>query len=77
MILNVPEETTLMDACVPEKQKFYGYDCVEIEIKDDDKGSAVVSFKDRESVPSALEIERRYDHSQHTNNLLRAKGKQQ
>lgn len=70
MVIYCPENTSLMDACVPESHKPYGYDCVEVLIEDDTHGKAKVTFKDREIIPTAQEIEKRYDHSKHPNPLI-------
>lgn len=68
--INVPEQSSLMDACVSEDLRFYGYDCVDVVLNEDEDG-AKVEFKPREKIPTAEEIERRYDHKRPTNNLLR------
>jgi hypothetical protein len=67
--LAVPKTTTLLDACEPLEKRFYGYDCVELGITRNDAGIAV-TFTDRAALPTAAEIEARYDHSVHPNSLV-------
>lgn len=68
--INVPEQTSLLDACETDDMRFYGYDCVEVGLTDNEDGSVSVSFADRETVPTAEEIEKRYDHTKHPNRLM-------
>lgn len=68
--INVPETTSLLDACEPDDLRFYGYDCVDVGLKDHPDGSVTVSFAAREKQPTAEEIERRYDHTKHPNRLM-------
>lgn len=70
--IHVPEKTTLMDACVPDDERFYGYDMVDVFLSDRDDGSAEVVMRPRENPPSAEEIERRYDHTRHPNRIVEA-----
>ncbi|MDO8683112.1 MAG: class I SAM-dependent methyltransferase [Armatimonadota bacterium] len=60
----MPKETSLMDACYPPEERFYGYDGVKIEIEGRD-GAETVKFTPRD-LPTAEEIEARYDHSKLT-----------
>lgn len=64
-----PEQTTLMDYCAPDSERFYGYDCADVSVEDNEDGQAVVRFTDKPA-PTAEEIERRYDHSRHPNRLI-------
>lgn len=70
--ITVPEQTTLLDACAPAGERLYGYDCVDVHLTDQPDGRVGVEFRDKDVIPTAAEIERRYDHSQHPNRLLRA-----
>ena len=65
--LSMPHETSLLDACEPEK--FYGYDTRSVEIVQGD-GRLRVAFAERHPWPTAEEIEARYDHSAHPNPLV-------
>lgn len=64
--LAVPRTTSLLDALHPQAERFYGYDCVALDITRED-GQIRVGFANRETLPSADEIEARYDHSKHPN----------
>lgn len=66
----VPETSSLLDACAPDSQRMYGYDCVDVRLHDEEDGRVRVSFSDK-ATPSAAEIEERYDHSKHPNRLVR------
>jgi SAM-dependent methyltransferase len=63
-------ESTLMDACVPWDEKLYGYDTLRVVVTKRESGEGFsVSFKEREKLPTAEEIEDRYDHSRHPNRI--------
>lgn len=68
----VPETSSLLDACEPEKRRLYGYDCVDVHLHDQEDGSVKVEFTETET-PSAEDVERRYDHSAHPNSLVSGK----
>lgn len=68
--ITVPEQTSLLDACSPERERLYGYDCVDVHLSDREGGGVDVAFTERDEGPSAEEIERRYDHSRHPNPLM-------
>lgn len=70
--ITVPEASTLLDACAPEAERLYGYDCVDVVLRDRDDGGVDVVMTERETIPTAAEIERRYDHTKHPNRLLAA-----
>jgi hypothetical protein len=64
----LPQRTSLLDAIEPEK--FYGYDAVNISISEDtETGKITLGMTPRE-LPTAAEIESRYDHSKHPNSLV-------
>jgi SAM-dependent methyltransferase len=65
----IPDTSTLMDACAPARERIYGYDGVDVVLKDQPDGTVKVEFKERE-LPTAAEIEARYDHSKHPNRLM-------
>jgi SAM-dependent methyltransferase len=67
--VTVPETTSLLDAVESEAMRLYGYDCVEVSMRDTDAG-VEVTFKDRAVIPTAAEIEARYDHARHPNKLM-------
>jgi hypothetical protein len=58
-------------------ERFYGYDCVELAVKRNEAGHIVVSFTERAALPTADEIEARYDHTVHPNPLVPRKRKRE
>lgn len=68
--ITVPSTTSLLDACATDPERLYGYDCADVVLSDREGGGVAVTFTDK-PVPTAEEIERRYDHSAHPNRLLR------
>jgi hypothetical protein len=66
----VPKDSTLLDACEPAERRIYGYDAVDLDIAGKD-GALTVSMTPRATLPTAAEMERRYDHSRHPNPLMR------
>lgn len=67
--ITLPKSTSLMDAISTTQERLYGYDTLNIEIKEDD-GKLRVEATEREEMPTADEIEDRYDHSVHPNALV-------
>lgn len=65
----VPKTTSLLDACNSQAQRFYGYDCVELDITRGENG-VEIAMTEREQLPTAEEIEAAYDHSRHPNPLI-------
>lgn len=68
--ITLPERTSLMDACEPDELRFYGYDCVNVAMRDEPDGALTVTITERDVIPTAEEIERRYDHTKHPNPLV-------
>lgn len=67
--LTIPSTSSLMDACATDRDRLYGYDCVDVAMSEE--GSRLrVSFTDRAEPVDAREIERRYDHRKHPNRLM-------
>lgn len=66
-----PKTSSLLDAMYPltGPDRFYGYDCVELSFKHEG-GRFKVAMKDREKLPTAAEIEERYDHRRHPNAIV-------
>lgn len=71
--VKVPHVSSLMDACEPEG-RLYGYDTLSVAFNRKDGGELDVSFTPRDSIPSADEIEARYDHQRHPNALVEKAG---
>lgn len=63
--ISIAQLSTLMDMNVPKPLKLYGYDCVEV-TSSGEPGQTKLKFTERPSLPTAAEIEHRYDHSRPT-----------
>lgn len=68
--LQMPRETSLMDACESFADRLYGYDLLKIDLIDKPGGGFTVKKTPREEIPTAEEIEERYDHSKHPNSMV-------
>jgi hypothetical protein len=69
--IGFPAATTLMDAGAPDEERVYGYDTLDVEMDGGGDHPVVVTFKPKEAIPTAAEIERRYCHSRHPVHLMR------
>lgn len=67
--VTIPDNTSLMDACEQERDRLYGYDCVDVHLEDDETGVRV-RFTERADIPTAAAVEARYDHRKHPNPLM-------
>lgn len=70
--ITVPEQSSLLDACAPDAERLYGYDCADVFLDARDDGGVAVRMIEK-APPSAAEIEARYDHSKHPNRLMEGK----
>lgn len=70
MVIGLPP-TALMDGIATNKTRLYGYDGMDVSFSDDESKPLTVTFTPC-PLPTAAEIEQRYDHSQHPNPLVRA-----
>lgn len=71
--LAMPKTSSLMDACLPDADKLYGYDTLDVHIEPPVREGRLNSMRFTEKqgpLPTAAEIERRYDHSRHPSPLL-------
>jgi hypothetical protein len=59
----LPKTTSLMDAYHSQADRFYGYDTLVLDIGRDDSGVVTIARTPRETLPTAEQIERSYDHS--------------
>ncbi len=73
--IGLPTTTTLMDACAPRAERLYGYDTVDVKFDIQPSGMVKLDFVPRETLPTAEEMERRYDHSVHPNAIVAGKSK--
>lgn len=62
--VSAPDCSTFMDANLPFADRFYGYDTQDVDLKMID-GRAKFSFTDKAQLPTAAEIEDKYDHTKH------------
>lgn len=69
--ITIPETSSLMDGCATDRDRLYGYDCVDVHLINQDDGTVKVEMAERADVPTAAEIEARYDHKKHPNRLMR------
>lgn len=65
------QHTTLLDALVPWPEKLYGYDTLDVSITPE-PDRVRVEMSPRAVLPTAAEIEHRYDHSRHPNAIVEA-----
>lgn len=70
--LQLPSETSLFDACEPTEQRFYGYDAVHLKFEEA-ADKVTIAMTEREKLPTAEEIEARYDFNNHPNPLMAKK----
>ena len=68
--LAIAKTSSLLDALHPRRERLYGYDTLDVGIKEQADGTVRVSFAERETLPTAEEIEARYDHAAHPNALV-------
>src|SRR5581483_5713075 len=68
--IGLPARTSLMHALYSQQDRLYGYDTLDLELSAED-GRVRVLMTPRGGLPSADEIERRYDHSRPVKPLLR------
>ena len=70
--IGLPPNTSLMDAIAPNEERLYGYDTVDIMEDGGGDEPLRLSFAPKATLPTAAEIEARYDHSRHPSPLVRA-----
>lgn len=68
--LTIAKHSTLMDAQSTTQDRLYGYDTVDVELKALNDFRFDVSMTPKETLPTADEIEARYDHNAHPNALV-------
>jgi SAM-dependent methyltransferase len=68
--LSLPKTSSLLDGIYQLQDRFYGYDTLAITLRPQDKGRVEVDLQPIDTLPTAEEIEQRYDHSQHPNKLI-------
>ena len=68
--ITVPKNTTLLDALHTQRERFYGYDTLDLHIRQDEQGRIGIEFSERADLPSAEQVEAAYDHDKHPNPLM-------
>lgn len=66
----VASQSSLLDAMVAPEERYYGYDTLELKFTTLPTGKVRLERIPRETLPTAEEIEARYDHSAHPNPLV-------
>lgn len=66
----MPKSTTLMDAMYSRQERLYGYDTRTVKLEPGKDGQYNVLFEEIKELPTADEIEHRYDHSRHPNAMV-------
>lgn len=61
--IGLPTNTSLMDSNCPQAARLYGYDCVDVDFNIEENGHLALSFKERDKLPTAEQIEESYCHS--------------
>lgn len=70
--IGLPSGTSLMDGIATNDERLYGYDGVNVQFDDPGEGKSLgLKFTERD-LPTAEEIEARYDHRNHPNLLMKA-----
>lgn len=71
--IGFPSATSLMDANAPTDERIYGYDTLDLDMTGGGDEPVRVTMTPRASIPTADEIEHRYNHDRHPNRLVEAK----
>lgn len=61
--LGLPNQSTLMDSNCPQAARLYGYDTLDVAFNIGADGVLALDFKERDTLPTAEQIEANYDHS--------------
>lgn len=69
--IGLTDKTSLMDSCCDGQDRLYGYDTVDVALDGGGAEPIRVMFTPRMTLPTADEIERRYDHSKHPSPLVK------
>jgi len=65
----MPQQTSLMDSMYTHAQRFYGYDCVDLDFRLQD-GRFSIAMKEKEDFPTDAAIEEAYRHDKHPNGMM-------
>jgi len=61
--INLPKTTTLLDAMHTRAARLYGYDTLDVQFNMQANGDVKLNMTPRDTLPTAAEIEKNYDHS--------------
>jgi hypothetical protein len=61
--IHLPKNSSLMDANMSRASRLYGYDTLDVKFEMQDSGHLKLNCVPRETLPTAAEIEKNYDHS--------------
>jgi hypothetical protein len=61
--ISLPKNTSLMDSMYPQASRLYGYDTLDVAFNMQDDGYLKLGFTARETLPTAEQIEKNYDHA--------------
>ena len=70
--IGLPDRTSLMDSICPPEERLYGYDTLNVGMEGDGDTPLRLTFTPHDRLPTAQEIEARYDHSKHPSPLVKA-----
>lgn len=70
--VTVAKTSTLLDAMQSQEDRLYGYDTLDLTIRTEGN-RACLDIVERERLPTAEEIEARYDHARHPNGIVDAR----
>lgn len=73
--ISVPKKSSLMDAIHSREERLYGYDTVDVDMQIID-GNMKIQFVEKTELPTAEEIEAKYDHSAHPNHIVESENEQ-
>ena len=68
--LAIPKQSTLLDAIYTQRDRFYGYDTLDLNIFQNEKGVIDIEFTERSDLPTAEEMEESYNHDNHPNKIV-------
>lgn len=68
--ISIPQVSSLMDALHTQQDRLYGNDTRTVQLSRQADGRITVSYTEIENLPTAEQIEEKYDHSAHPNSLV-------
>ncbi|HWY14427.1 MAG TPA: hypothetical protein VNX86_04715 [Rhizomicrobium sp.] len=71
IVIGLPANSTLLDGIATQPERLYGYDTLDVGFREE-RGKLSTVFTVKDELPTAEQIERRYDHSRHPNRIVAA-----